>query len=276
MPTNVTPEYAAAEKRYEEAQSQGEKIRALQEMISECPKHKGSEKLLAELRSRLARFKRQQEEEKKKRKGGYSIAVPKEGFQIVIIGFPNSGKSSLLKALTNADPLIASYPFTTKKPEVGMLEHGGAMLQMVEVPALVKGAADKQGELMSIVHASDAIIMVVANEDEENALKKELKLFEIKKPMIIVKKGEVPEKQFIFDYFKLIRVYTKEPGKEPEMNKPILMRNGSTIKQAAREIHKDFYRNLKYARVWGSSKFPGQRVEKEYKLRDKDIVEFHI
>jgi len=83
-------------------------------------------------------------------------------------------------------------------------------------------------------------------------------------------------KPLLFESLGIIRVYTKEPGRPPSMEDPLILKKGSTVKEAAARIHKDFAEHLKFAKVWGSSKFPGQRVEQDYVLRDKDIVEFHI
>ncbi len=74
----------------------------------------------------------------------------------------------------------------------------------------------------------------------------------------------------------IIRVYSKEPGKEPEMKTPFTLPFGSTMLDLAELIHKDFLNNLKYACIWGSTKFDGQRVQKDYVLQDMDIVEYHI
>ncbi|RLG21134.1 hypothetical protein DRN74_03810 [Candidatus Micrarchaeota archaeon] len=276
MPTNVSAEYLAAQKKYEEARTLKEKVTALQEMLREAPKHKGAEKLRAELGKRLARMKEELKKEKQRKKGRRSLAVKKQGFQICIIGSPNTGKSTLLKKLTNANPKIAGYPFTTTKPEVGMMESKGALIQVVEIPALERGAADKQAELLSIVMNTDGIIMITRNQDEQDILQRELDEFGIKKPTIYLRYKEEIDKEDIVKFFKLIRVYTKEPGEDADMERALLLKEGATVLDAAKKIHKDFYKNLKFARVWGSSKFPGQRVEKEYKLKDGDIVEFHI
>jgi len=80
----------------------------------------------------------------------------------------------------------------------------------------------------------------------------------------------------IFRELEVIRVYTKEPGHPPDMEDPLILPIGATVLDAAEKIHKDFARKLKYARLWGSSRFGGQRVERHYKLQDRDIVEFHI
>jgi ribosome-interacting GTPase 1 len=275
MPANVTMEYVKAEEKYEKARSNPEKVAALKEMLSTIPKHKGTEMMRRNLTQRLARLKREEADRKRKAAKRHSLAVPKEGFQIAIIGFPNSGKSTLLGKLTNAHPKIAGYPFTTKKPEVGTLKHGGARLQLVEIPALVKGAATKQGELMGLVATADAIILIYDNEKERDTLRNELKAFRITKPVLEMQKHDQINAKQIFGHFSLIRVYTKEPGGKPEQDNPIVLKHGSTVMQAAREVHKDFATKFNFARVWGSSRFAGQRVEKDHTLKDGDIVEFH-
>jgi hypothetical protein len=70
-------------------------------------------------------------------------------------------------------------------------------------------------------------------------------------------------------------VYSKPPGKDPDLSKPFSIPSGSTVLDLARTIHKDFVDSLKYARIWGSARFDGQRVEKNYVLKDRDVVEFH-
>jgi ribosome-interacting GTPase 1 len=83
-------------------------------------------------------------------------------------------------------------------------------------------------------------------------------------------------RDIIFRNSGIIRVYSKEPGKEPDLNAPFSVPAGSTVIDLGETIHKDFVTNLKYACVWGSSKFPGQKVHKDHILKDKDVVEFHV
>ncbi|MBU0662382.1 GTP-binding protein, partial [Candidatus Micrarchaeota archaeon] len=100
MPSNVSFEYTKAQGKYEQASTNSEKLAALQEMRSTAPKHKGAEKLRAEISGKLARLKRdmeKQREQAKKTSGGKSLNVRKEGAgQVVLVGMPNSGKSTLL------------------------------------------------------------------------------------------------------------------------------------------------------------------------------------
>jgi len=78
-----------------------------------------------------------------------------------------------------------------------------------------------------------------------------------------------------FTVLDVIRVYTKSPGMKADMSDPMVVKAGSTIEEAAEDVHKDFRRNLKYALVWGSGKFDGQRVKKDHIVQDGDILELH-
>jgi hypothetical protein len=83
-------------------------------------------------------------------------------------------------------------------------------------------------------------------------------------------------KRMIFEGLRIIRVYSKPPGKEPQLDKPFVLKKGATILDFAEEVHRDFPERLKYARVWGSAEFPGQPVSKDFVLQDGDIVELHV
>jgi len=82
-----------------------------------------------------------------------------------------------------------------------------------------------------------------------------------------------PMQQYVFDQLEIIRIYSKVPGKEPDLETPYVMKKGSTLEEFAGKIHQDFLENLKNARVWGSSAFDGQMVQRDYVLQDEDIVE---
>ncbi|NPA47460.1 MAG: GTP-binding protein [Thermococci archaeon] len=167
MPTNVTAEYLAAEEEYRNARTIPEKIRALEKMYSTVPKHKGTEKLRLQIKRRLAELRKELEKQRmlQKKGGGYSLSVKKEGAaQIVLVGMPNVGKSSLLKLLTGADVEVDNYQFTTVEPVPGMMDYGGIKIQLVEVPGLVEGAALGRGmgtQLLSVIRNADAVAIVV-------------------------------------------------------------------------------------------------------------------
>ena len=92
----------------------------------------------------------------------------------------------------------------------------------------------------------------------------------------LTKVGIEELRKAVFDSSRIIRVYSKEPGKKPDMGSPFTLPLGSNVLDLAEIIHKDFFKNLKYACIWGSGKFDGQRVHKDYILHDRDIVEYHI
>lgn len=277
MPTNLPPEYLKAKEKYKNADKVENKIKYTREMISKCPKHKGAENLLKNLKKRIKKLKQKKQKQQKSKKGGHSLAIEKQGFQICIIGYPNTGKSTLLKKLTNADSKTAKYPYTTKKPKQAMLNYEGAKIQLVDMPPITKGASEKQPELMSILKNTDGLILILGEnpEKEKKHIKKELKKTNAKKPTLTIRKGYNLSKNEIFEFFDLIRIYTKKPREEPDKNDPLVLKRGSTVEEAGEQIHKDFAKNMKYVRVWGSSKFEGQRVEKNHVLEDEDVIEFH-
>jgi uncharacterized protein len=88
--------------------------------------------------------------------------------------------------------------------------------------------------------------------------------------------GFEPLKRAIYDGLRIVRVYSKPPGEDPSMQSPVVLPLGSTVVEMAGSIHKDFAQQLKYARVWGSSKFDGQRVQRDYVVQEGDVIELHI
>ncbi len=185
MPTNVTAEYLAAEEEYHRAKTIPEKIRALEKMYATVPKHKGTEKLRLQIKRKLSELRKELEKQRQMKKGGGgpSIAVRKEGAaQIVLVGLPNVGKSSLLRALTNVDADVADYAFTTVQPIPGMMHYRDVQIQLVEVPGLVEGAALGKGmgpQLLSVIRNADAIAIVVdLSRDPVNQMETLLREFE--------------------------------------------------------------------------------------------------
>ena len=283
MSTNPGYEYINAEKRYLQAASLQEKYKALQEMLRTAPKHKSSEKLVANLKTRLAKLKDQLLTEKKSRSGkSQSFSIKKEGAaQIAIVGTTNSGKSTLLSNLTNAKVEIAPYPFTTKKPEIGTLDYKGIKLQVIEIPPITKDFMfkDKGPALLAIVRQSDLIITLTNNKKEQDLVINELKEANIKLTNVIeLLKDNIDAeklKEDIWSHLNLIKVYTKTPGKERDYP-PIALKKNSTIKNLAEYIHKDFVKKFKFSRVWGKSiKHQGSTASLNHVLKDEDIVELH-
>src|SRR5574341_1069770 len=171
MPANLTPGYKEAEERYRQAADHDEKVAALREMIALLPKHKGTEKLHADLKKKLAKH---EEEGAHVAKSGHHAPDPghvkREGAgQWVLLGPPNAGKSSLLAALTHAQPEIADYPFTTRLPQPGMMEFEDVQVQLVDTPAVAPGRTE--GWMPNLAHAADGLLLVldVAADDLEQS-----------------------------------------------------------------------------------------------------------
>ena len=137
MPTNAGVGYSLALEEYNKAKTPSEKLKALEKVYSEAPKHKSSEKLLSEIKQKISKLKLKIEKERVKKSSGFSISIKKDGAaQIALVGVPNSGKSFILNKLTGAKVEIADYPFTTKMPEFGIMDYNGVKIQLVEVPAI--------------------------------------------------------------------------------------------------------------------------------------------
>ncbi|MGE3803136.1 MAG: GTPase [Gemmataceae bacterium] len=168
MAANLTPQYLEAEAEYKKAQSAEEKLACLKRMYSLIPKHKASEKLQADLKTKMADLRDEIEQEKKAPKGkkGPSGKIPKQGAgQVVLIGAPNVGKSQLVDKLTRATPEVAAYPFTTREPLVGMMDWEDVKVQLIDTPPITPDYLESY--LSSIVGNADAALLVVGLDDDD-------------------------------------------------------------------------------------------------------------
>jgi len=161
MPANLTPAYREAEARFKSAVTREEKIACLEDMLRVIPKHKGTEKLQGELRSRISKLKREP-----RKKGGasrLSHRIPHEGSgQVVLVGPPNVGKSSLVTALTHATPEVADYPMTTREAVPGMMAFEDVHFQLVDLPPLCEEHVDPW--VYDLVRAGDLAWLIVSIE----------------------------------------------------------------------------------------------------------------
>jgi hypothetical protein len=166
MPANLTPDYLEAEHKFRTATTHREKLAALEEMLATLPKHKGTEKMQADLKRRLAKLRQEEQKKSSTAKHKPFYQVDKEGAgQVVLIGPPNSGKSSLLARLTHAQPEIADYPFTTRLPLPGMMPFENIQIQLVDTPPIARDHTDPW--VLGIVRNADAALIVVDLADDD-------------------------------------------------------------------------------------------------------------
>jgi len=325
MPANLTPQYLEADRRFKEARTVEAKVAALEEMMAVIPKHKGTEHLRGDLKRRLAKLKAEMEQARRKR-GGFSVSVDREGAgQVVLVGPPNAGKSSLVARLSNSPTEVADYPFTTRRPIAGMMPYVNIQIQLVDlpavsaaymepwVPALIRPAdlalllldlgsasvLEEAAEVLAILEKSRIALappggageappgwawvpaLAVGNKAETPGAAETLEVLRETVPVplhpVSAATGDGLEglRRLIYDGLGIVRVYAKPPGKEPSMQAPIVLRRGSTVLDMAAAIHKDFAERLEYARVWGSTRFGGQRVQQEYVVQEGDVIELH-
>jgi len=160
MPANLPPQYFETEKKLKTAKTPQEKIAIHEELLAIVPKHKGTEKLQALLKTKIAKLKAQGQKKSVVARHTAAFQVERAGAgQVVLIGAPNSGKSSLIKALTNASPEIGDYPFTTSLPSPAMMPYENIQIQLVDMPPITQDYFEFwQAEL---IKGSDGILLVL-------------------------------------------------------------------------------------------------------------------
>ena len=328
MPANLPPAYLEAEKRYREAKTPEAKVEVIEEMLTIVPKHKGTDKLRADLRRRVSKFKDQALHKKGVSKKKTAFTIDKEGAgQVVVIGPPNAGKSALVDILTNASPEVADFPHTTHKPTPGMVPYEDIQFQLVDTPPITRDYIDPL--MADLIRRADIVVILLdlyadplLQFEDIIYILQTLRIFPgnapipedlnktpfIKKMFVVANKMDKLEDEEDFEIFlelaemklsclgistrtgknlmsfveklyelsEVIRVYTKAPGKEPDMKSPFVIPRESTLEDMAGKIHKDFVEKLKHAKIWGKSVRNGQMVQKDYVMQDGDVVEMHI
>ena len=162
MPANLTPDYQRAERRYREAETPADKLAALEEMLRTIPKHKGTDKLQAELKRKISQARENLTAQKKAAGAGKDpFHVPRQGAgQVVLIGMPNVGKSAIVEALTEAPVKVADFPYTTHAPVPGMAYYEDAPIQLVDMPPMTPEHVP--GGMIGAIRNAD-IVAIVAN-----------------------------------------------------------------------------------------------------------------
>jgi uncharacterized protein len=291
MPINADYKYFAAEAKYQDAKTASDKLKALREMLSTAPTHKGGERLRADIKRRIAQVREDIDRGKKSAGKRGSLSIHREGAaQIMFLGLPNSGKSTLLSKLSGKKVKIAEYKFTTTKPEVRAIPYENLWLQAIEIPAVYDGFAEsKMGrQFLSVVRNSDFVVVVckefadIAKVQAELKkvnilLRKEKKLvgFVQHMPHMIVTWKDFKKKSLAKDLWlaqKKIRVQTRVGHKIAP--KPIILKRGATVEDVAKTIHKDMIKKFRFAKVRGpSAHFKDEQVGLDHVLKDTDIIE---
>jgi ribosome-interacting GTPase 1 len=337
MPANLTPEYKAADAAFRKARDPHERLECLREMLRVIPKHKGTDHLQGDIKRRIKELADELDRPKKGgARGGPALVIRPEGAaQLMLIGPPNSGKSSLHARLTSSAARVAPYPFTTQHPEPGMMPYEDIHFQLVDLPPIAPEHAipwiastlqtadgvllvddlaepdcvDRVESLQAILQERHVTLtddwegssadetdddaealtlrlptMLLANksdrlDDPEAELRAFRELTGLRWPALAVSTtsgqglGEIGA--WLFEHLKIVRVYTKVPGKPADRNRPFTIRRGQTVADVARLVHGDLARSLKHARLWGTSGYDGQHVGPEHVLADGDIIELH-
>jgi len=190
MPANLTPIYLEAERRFKSAKTTEEKIAAIEEMMATIPRHKGTEKMQADLKRRLSKLRAEQARRPASRTG-IIHRVEKEGAgQVVMAGPPNSGKSLLVRMLTHAQPEVADYPFTTRVPLPGMMPYEDVQVQLVDLPPVHPDFPESW--LYQIIRNADAALLVVDLSDADLLEDLETTLGQLTRAKVQLVEGELP------------------------------------------------------------------------------------
>lgn len=287
------------------------RLAVLRECLDMCPNYYNGP--YGELRKWIQSLMEQTRSQSKVRHSD-PFAVAKEGAaQVVLVGPPNAGKSSLLRALTGRQVEVGDYPFTTLRPIPGILKVEGALIQLVDLPGLIEGAVDGKGggkALLACVRSADAILYVVPA--SEQGLKDALQIIaevetdaDIGLPSaIVVNKCDLPGSAHIVEELQtrlagtptracsvesgdgladlpaliwslagLMRVYPSRRGSS-QTEEPVVLPPGGTVEDFVRELHGDWIARFRQARVSGpSAKFDGMSVGLNHVLLDGDSVE---
>jgi small GTP-binding protein len=228
-----------------------------------------------------------------------SIAVRREGAaQIAFVGPPNAGKSSLLQALSAIQIRTGDYAFTTTRPVAATTRLGGVLVQLVEIPGLIEGAAADRGggrALLGVLRNADAILWCQACDrplEELETIRAEVAAAEIELPGLLAATKCDEAQPFAHPTLRvvpvsilddtslerlreqlwaltgLIRVHLRDGGD------PVALRPPATVLDVADTIHHELAEHCTGARIWGpSARFAGQRVGAQHELHDGDTVE---
>jgi uncharacterized protein len=333
MPANLTPEYKAAEAEFRQARTPEDRLSWLREMLRTIPKHKGTEHLRGDIKTRI---KDLTQELAAPRKGGARTGPPtvvhREGAgQVALLGPPNSGKSALHARLTGSHAEVEPYPFTTQFPQPGMLSFENVAFQLIDlppvsaqhpVPWLANALQPADGCLLVVDLGEPACVEQTAELHEQLAARRMTLVgsweafpdanedpFALRLPTLVLatKSDQIPDVDeelaafrelagcgypaivvsvvtghgldrigpFLFQHLGVVRVYTKVPGRPPDLTRPFTVRREQTVHDVAELVHKELASGLRYARLWRDG-IEGRQIGRDHTVEDRDILELHV
>ena len=166
MPANLPPQYHEVEQKCRQAKTPSEKIELLKQMLAIMPKHKGTDKMQADLRSKISKLNKMSQKKSPKKEADTLSHIDKEGAgQVILIGKPNTGKSQIVSGLTNANSPSTPYPFATRKPVVGMMEFEDIKIQLIDIPSITKSFMENY--VPPLIREADIVAIVVDLSQED-------------------------------------------------------------------------------------------------------------
>jgi len=269
MPANLPPQYFETEKKLKNASTPQEKTAILEELLSIVPKHKGTEKLQALLKTKIAKLKSAAQKKPSTAKHSPIYLIEKSGAgQVVLVGPPNGGKSMLVKSLTNANPDIGDYPYTTRQAYPAMMKYENIQVQLVDIPPVTPDYMESW--IPELIKGADGILVIVdsASLDSVDTLKSLLVKLKEKKIELISENEDIAGEEKLF-IKKALLVANKKDLTLGEKNyshlKEFCEGKFDTISVSALhqdgldELKKRIFYMLDIIRVY--SKVPGKKAE---------------
>jgi len=340
MPANLTPQYLCAEADYRKAVTPGDQLGALRKMLREIPKHKGTDRMQADLKTKIAKLRMVVE------RGDATVtrsctanSIAKQGVgRVVMIGPTGGGKTQLLQSLTRVSvsarsDVSGASLFSTRAPQVGMMRWQDCPLQLIDLPSI--GYQPAEDELAQWVRSADLVWLVVniasddlieqaqhaidrfamektklgletaldpseigvktvatmivatgvdllASEEQVASCLESLKGFlSLQLPTVAISALEKMNLESVLEHslkkMQIVRVYCKHPKEsEPDLEKPLFIRHGESLREMAAQIHRSLVERVKGAKVWKPGETQFLSVKPDYQPTDCDIVELIV
>ena len=269
MPANLTPQYQKAEDAYRRAATAEERIGCLEEMLSIIPKHKGTDRLQADLRKRLKETRSEFATEQSSQKKSQSYKIPRQGAgQVVLVGGPNAGKSRVVKELTNASPDVADCPFSTREPLPAMMPWEDVTVQLVDTPPVTDTHVESY--LTGMVRAADLALLIVdgSSDDAPDDTASVIEQFSQRKTLFSDRTG-FDEEDFSIVHIRTLLILTRASDPDADLRLELLEEStGRTFEVIRVELDDDascealrdtIYNTLEVVRVY--TKPPGKPAD---------------